>query len=180
MRWEFLTDQGLAHGNPQAAFEEWLAAQLAELPAPVAAEVCTWAEALQGRGPRAARARDSTTIQGYIRVLHGPLASWATRYASLREVTTSDLTAELTALTRATRLLALSAIRSLFGTLKGRRVLFTDPAAPLTGARPSRCRSCHSMTACAQVCSAACTISPSGSSCCWPECTRCAQPTSAP
>ena len=92
-----------------------------------------WAEALQGRGPRAGHARRSTTIQGYLRVLQGPLASWSARYTSLREVTTGDLTTELTALTGATRLLALSAMRSLFGTLKSRRVLFTNPATPLAG-----------------------------------------------
>ena len=45
------------------------------------------------------------------------------------------MTAELAPLTGATRLLALSAMRSLFGTLKTRRVLFTNPAAPLTGRR---------------------------------------------
>ena len=52
---EFLTDQGLARPNPQAAFDRWLAARLAALPAPFAAEVRTWTEALQGRGPRAGR-----------------------------------------------------------------------------------------------------------------------------
>ena len=132
---EFLTDQGLARGNPQAALDQWLAARLAALPAPVAAEVRTWIEALQGRGPRAGRARQDRTIQGYLRVLEGPLASWSGRYESLRQVTTDDLTAALAPLTGATRLLALSAMRSLFGTLKARRVLFTNPAAPLTGRR---------------------------------------------
>jgi len=62
-------------------------------------------------------------------------SSWSGRYESLRQVTTEDLTAALAPLTGATRLLALSAMRSLFGTLKARRVLFTNPAAPLTGRR---------------------------------------------
>ena len=132
---EFLTDQGLARRNPQAAFDRWLAARLAALPAPVAAEVRTWTEALQGRGPRAGRPRQATTIQGYLRILHAPLASWSARYESLRQVTTEDLTAALAPLTGATRLLALSAMRSLFGTLKARRVLFTNPAASLAGRR---------------------------------------------
>ena len=132
---EFFTDQGLARGNPQAVFEEWLAARLAALPAPFAAEVRTWTEALQGRGPRAGKARQPRTIQGYLRILEVPLASWAARYESLREVTTDDVTAQLAPLTGATRLLALSAMRSLFSTLKARRVLFTNPAAPLTGRR---------------------------------------------
>ena len=130
---EFLTDQGLARGNPQAAFDRWLAARLAVLPAPVAAEVRIWTEALQGRGPRAGHARQDRTIQGYLRILQAPLASWSAGSESLRQVTTDDLTAQLAPLTGATRLLALSAMRSLFGTLKARRVLFTNPAAPLTG-----------------------------------------------
>lgn len=53
----------------------------------------------------------------------------------MRQVTTDDLTDQLGPLTGATRLLALSAMRSLFGTLKARRILFTNPAAPLIGRR---------------------------------------------
>jgi integrase len=90
---------------------------------------------LQGRGPRAGRARQTRTIQGYLRILHAPLATWSARYESLRQVTTDDLAAALAPLTGSTRLLALSAMRSLFGTLKARRMLFTNPAAPLTGRR---------------------------------------------
>ena len=132
---EFLTGQGLARPNPQAAFDQWLEARLAVLPVTVAAEVRTWVEALQGRGPRAGPARQDRTVQGYLRILQAPLASWSARYESLRQVTTEDLTAELAPLTGATRLLALAAMRSLFGALKARRVLFTNPAAPLTGRR---------------------------------------------
>jgi integrase len=132
---EFLTGQALARPTPQAAFDRWLEARLAALPAPFAAEVNTWTEALHGRGPRAGPARQDRTIQGYLRILQVPLASWTARYESLRQVTTEDLTAALAPLTGATRLLALAAMRSLFGTLKARRVLFTNPAAPLTGRR---------------------------------------------
>jgi integrase len=132
---EFLTAQGLARPQPQAVFSQWLAARLKALPPPVAAEVGTWTEALQGRGQRAGPARQDHTIQGYLRILEAPLATWAARYDSLRQVTTEDLAAELGPLTGATRLLALSAMRSLFGTLKARRVVFANPAAPLTGRR---------------------------------------------
>jgi hypothetical protein len=132
---EFLTDQGLARPGPLVAFDRWLEARLETLSAPVAAEVRTWAGALRGRGPRAGRARQTSTIQGYLRILQPPLASWSARYESLRQVTTDDLTGQLAPLAGATRLLALSAMRSLFGTLKARRVLFTNPAAPLTGRR---------------------------------------------
>lgn len=60
------------------------------------------------------------------------MTEWAGRYRSLRQVTTEDLAAELALFTGATRRLAVEAMRSLFTTLKARRVLFTNPAAPLT------------------------------------------------
>ena len=130
---EFLTDQGLARGNPQAAFDQWLAARLAALPAPVAAEVRTWAEALQGRGPRAGPRPADQHHPGIPAHPARPAGQLGRAVCVAAQVTTGDLTAELTVLTGATRLLALSAMRSLFGTLKARRVLFTNPAAPLTG-----------------------------------------------
>jgi len=130
---EFLTDEGLARINPRAALEQWIARRLAALPAPVAAEVRIWTEALQGRGPRAGRPRHARTIEAYLRVLEVPLEAWAGQYESLRQVTTEDLTAQLAPLTGATRRLGMAAMRSLFTTLKARRVLFADPAAPLTG-----------------------------------------------
>jgi integrase len=132
---EFLTDQGLACEDPQAVLSAWLAARLAALPAPIADEIRTWTEAMQGRGPRAGHPRRTSTIQGYLRTLEAPLASWSERYDSLRQVTTGDLAAALAPLSGTTRLLALSAMRSLFSTLKARRVTFTNPAAPLTGPR---------------------------------------------
>ena len=130
---EFLTDQGMARANPRAVLEQWLARRLASLPAPFAAEVRIWTEALHGRGPRAARPRHPRTIEAYLRILDTPLAAWAVQYGSLRQVTTDDLAAQLAPLTGATRRLAMAAMRSLFTTLKARRVLFTNPAAPLTG-----------------------------------------------
>ena len=130
---EFLTDEGLARTSPQAVLDQWLVRRLAALPPPIAAEVQIWTRARQGHGPRAPRPRGATTIQGYLRVLEVPLASWSAAYDSLRQVTTDDLTTQLAPLTGATRLLTLSAMRSLFTTLKVQRVLFTNPAAPLTG-----------------------------------------------
>jgi hypothetical protein len=130
---EFLTDEGLARTSPRAAHGQWLERRLAALPAPFAAEVRIWTEVLHGRGPRAGRPRHPRTIEAYLRVLETPLAAWAATYGSLRQVTTEDLTAQLDTFTGATRRLAMAAMRSLFTTLKARRVLFTNPAGPLTG-----------------------------------------------
>jgi hypothetical protein len=132
---EFLTDQGLAHGDNDESLDRWLAARLAGLPTPIRTEVHAWIDVLRGRGPRRHRARKATTIQGYLRVLDGPLADWTGRYESLRQLTSEDLTAHLAALTGATRLLTLAAMRSLFTTLKSQRVIFANPAARLVAQR---------------------------------------------
>ena len=99
---EYLTGQGLALADPQDVLAEWITPRLAALPAPFAAEVGAWADALQGRGPRAGRPRSPRTIQGYLRILQPPLTEWATRYESLRQVTTEDVTSQLDKLTGAT------------------------------------------------------------------------------
>jgi integrase len=130
---EFLIDQGLVGAADQAVLDGWLARRLQPLPGLIRAEVHTWVEALRGRGPRAGRPRKHTTIQGYVRALEAALADWSAHYQSLRQVTTHDVAAQLVPLTGPTRLLTLAAMRSLFGTLKARRVLFANPTAGLVG-----------------------------------------------
>jgi site-specific recombinase XerC len=130
---EFLTDQGLLRVADQAVLDGWLARRLQSLSDPIRTETQTWIEVLRGRGPRAGRPRKHTTIQGYLRALHPALADWSARYQYLRQVTAQDITAQLAAVTGPTRLLVLAAMRSLFGTLKARRVLFANPTAGLLG-----------------------------------------------
>ena len=57
------------------------------------------------------------------------LADWSVRYQSLRQVTSHDVAERLDPVGGATRLLVLTAMRSLFATLKTRRVLFANPTA---------------------------------------------------
>jgi hypothetical protein len=126
---EFLTDQGLVANDQHASFDRWLRRRLERLPAQVHAEVQAWVEALRGRGPRPGRPRKPATIQGYLRAIEPALAAWSARYASLRQVTNQDVTDQLAPLAGATHRLTLTVMRSLFGTLKARRVVFANPAA---------------------------------------------------
>jgi integrase len=128
---EFLADQGLVTSNQHAILDRWLARRLEPLPVGLRAEVQTWTEVLRGRGPRPGRPRKAATIQGYLRALQPALAGWSARYQSLRQVTSDDITDQLQPLTGPTRLLVLAVMRSLFKTLKARRVLFTNPTAGL-------------------------------------------------
>jgi len=132
---EFLTDQGLVRVDEHASLDRWLARRLQPLPAPIRTEVDAWIEGLRGRGPRAGRPRQAATIQGYLRAVTPALADWSARYQSLRQVTTEDVTAQLEPLAGPTRTLTLAVLRSLFRTLKARRVAFTNPTAGLAAPR---------------------------------------------
>jgi hypothetical protein len=129
---EFLTDQGLATSNEHATLDRWLARRLQPLAAPIRAEVQVWIQVLRGRGPRPGRPRRAATIQGYLRAVTPALVDWSARYQSLRQVTTQDVAAQLEPLAGPTRKLTLVVLRSLFWTLKARRLAFTNPTAGLT------------------------------------------------
>jgi hypothetical protein len=118
---EFLIDHGLAVSQ-DTELDRWLTGRLDPLPATIRGEVNTWIAVLRGHGRRARRPRQTSTIQGYLRALHDPLTDWSARYESLRQVTTEDITASLTALNGSTRRLTLAALRSIFGTLKAERL----------------------------------------------------------
>jgi integrase len=128
---EFLADQGLVCVDEHAALDRWLAGRLQPLAAPIRAEVQVWIEGLRGRGARPGRPRRDATIQGYLRAVSPALADWSARYQSLRQVTTEDIAAQLEPLTGPTRRLTLVVLRSLFRTLKARRLIFTNPTAGL-------------------------------------------------
>jgi integrase len=72
-------------------------------------------------------------VQGYLRCLGGPLATWSAGYQSLRQVTGDDVADQLAEVTGATRRLVLAAMRSLFKTLKARSLIFADPTAAVDG-----------------------------------------------
>jgi hypothetical protein len=132
---EFLADQGLVCVDEHATLDRWLARWLQPLPAPIRAEVQVWIEGLRGRGPRPGRARRAATIQGYLRAAAPALADWSARYQSLRQVTTDDVTAQLEPLAGPTHRLTLVVLRSLFRTLKARRLAFANPTAGLAAPR---------------------------------------------
>jgi site-specific recombinase XerC len=132
---EFLADQDLVNVNEHATLDSWLARRLQPLPAPMRGEVDAWIRVLRGRGPRPGRPRRAATIQGYLRAVAPTLADWSARYQSLRQVTSDDVTAQLEPLAGPTRKLTLAVLRSLFRTLKARRLVFTDPTAGLAAPR---------------------------------------------
>jgi hypothetical protein len=104
--------------------QEWLPAGL---PAAISRELTVWLEVLSGTRGRG-RPHARTTVAAYARAVVPMVTDWAGRYASLREVTTDEVTAHLEPLTGSARTGTKVALRSLFAALKSQRMIFTDPA----------------------------------------------------
>jgi hypothetical protein len=128
---EFLTAHGLQPQlQPQptgsTTITRWVASLCAGLPAAMTTEVTGWLDALTattGRG----RARARSTIDHYTAAVAPAVAMFAGRYDSLRELSEDDIAAHLEPLHGSARTATAVALRSLFATLKSRRLIFADP-----------------------------------------------------
>ena len=105
-----------------------------DLPAAMTRELTTWVSVLCGSLGRS-RPHAETTVAAYQRAVVPAVADWASRYASLREVTAGDVADALEPLTGSARTVTAVALRSLFAALKSQRMIFTDPARRI---RPGR------------------------------------------
>ena len=100
------------------------------------AATCTrsWAHALRDGTPRTRPCKPGT-IRRYLRCIHPVLRDWSARYAHLREVTDSDVTAAAGALRGHHRHPVLVALRSLTRHCNKTGLIFADPAARIRAAR---------------------------------------------
>jgi hypothetical protein len=117
----------------ESALGVWFTRRAGGLPEPMAAEFRSWFEALRdgSRVPPRLRPRSTGTIRVHVARAAPILHAWADQgRQSLREITRQDIAAALPAGANQHRQ-ALSALRSLFRFLKGRRAIFADPAARL-------------------------------------------------
>lgn len=126
---EFLDDAGLRVVDPEAVLEAWVEARVRHLPDRIRSEVVSWIEVLRGRSARRVSPVQARTVKVYLVACLPTLGRWARRYESLRQVTEEDIERELVGLRGWAAVNALTALRSLFRTLKANRLVFTDPAA---------------------------------------------------
>ncbi len=126
-----LADHGLLLQDRPPPLHAWFARQLAGLPEPMASELRTWFDVLH-RGsttPPRSRPRHDVTIRTRTQWAMPTLRAWAAAgHRSLREITREDVLAVLPAEGSARVKLGV-ALRSIFTTLKGHRVLFLNPMA---------------------------------------------------
>lgn len=118
----------LLHDRP-APLKAWFARHVAALPEPMASEMRTWFDVLHDGSTTAPRShpRQDVTIKTRTVWAMPTLRAWAqSGHSSLREITREDVTTALPP--RGTPRVTLGvALRSIFTTLKGHRVLFINP-----------------------------------------------------
>ncbi|HKT05625.1 MAG TPA: hypothetical protein VJT31_39435 [Rugosimonospora sp.] len=121
---EVLADLGLVVEDRPDSLDVFLDQQLAALPTQIRAEAHAWLDVLRhGDDRRRPRARPTITTRLYLTLPF--LAQCAQRYATLRQVTRDDIITWLADHT--SRAQAASALRSLFGVLKQKKMLFANP-----------------------------------------------------
>jgi site-specific recombinase XerD len=75
------------------------------------------------------------TLRRYLSYLKTPLADWACRYQTLRQVTADDIHTAVTAVKGARAHERAVALRSIFRALKQTKLIFTDPTRGLSVTR---------------------------------------------
>jgi len=130
---EVLQPLGMFEDDRTPAIIRWFSRQIAGLPTAMVTEVTSWFEIMRNGSATAPRrrARSETTIKLYTRHIVDAGRLWASGgHESLREVTRSMVLAALSG-EPVQRKLGGQALRSLFGILKERRLVFTNPAVRL-------------------------------------------------
>jgi hypothetical protein len=121
---EVLADLGLIVEDRTDSLDVWLDERLGDLPTQIRAEVNTWIRVLRD-GDQRRRPRARATIVTHIYSISPFLNVCAERYTTLRQVTRDDITTWLEQ--RPSKARDGCALRGLFGVLKQRRLVFTNP-----------------------------------------------------
>ena len=125
---EFLTEHRLAEEDRAPVIETWFTARVRDLPEPMLTEVRTWFDILLHGStiPPRSKPRSPVTIRVKVRWALPVLRAWA-----------DDVLAALPA-SGNPRATTGAALHSLLGTLKRRRMIFTNPIAGIKTGSPER------------------------------------------
>ncbi|PPJ25598.1 hypothetical protein C5F51_22480 [Nocardia nova] len=134
---EVLTAAGMLADDRVPPIDRWFDTQTGMLPEQMRLELNVWFDiARHGSStPPRFRPRAETTIKSQLAFALPTLRAWATTHESLREIGRDDVLAALPADARA-RSSVLQGLRSIFRILKARKLVFVNPTARVSVAKP--------------------------------------------
>ena len=123
----------------EPAVVRWFRAAIADLPGPMRHELGVWFDVMRNGSatPPRSRPRSDTTADSQLRWALPALRQWAVQHQSLREIGRDDVLAVLPP-SGAPRACMRQGLRSIFGILKGRKLVFVNPAARISAPQPAR------------------------------------------
>lgn len=132
-----LVDAGMFDDDRQPPIFQWFAFQVADLPAPMRAELEVWFDVMRNGSTTTPRRipRKDATICSQLRTALPTIRQWAKSHDTLREISRDDIRAALPAAGSA-RSLQLQALRSIFRVLKARQLVFTNPTTRFKARNP--------------------------------------------
>ena len=136
---DVLAAAGMLEPDREPAIVGWFAVQLAAFPEQMRSELLVWFEVMRNGSatPPRYRPRSDQTTASQFRFALPALRSWAARHESLREIAREDVLAALPA-SGTPRDRMLQGLRSIFRVLKGRQLVFVNPAARFSVPKPEQ------------------------------------------
>ena len=134
---EVLAEAGMLEDDSVPAIARWFPVHIAELPAELRAELAVWFDVRRNGSlvaPRS-RPRSDRTTASQLRFAMPALRAWAQVHASLREISRQDVYDVLPTAGRP-RASMLQGLRSIFGVLKVRRLVFVNPTRGMSVPKP--------------------------------------------
>lgn len=137
---DVLAEAGMLEEDRTPAVVRWFTAAITGLPEPMRGELGVWFEVMRNGSavPPRARPRTDTTITNQLHWAMPVLRRWAADgHQSRREIGRGDVLAVLPP-TGMPRSVLIQALRSVFRILKGRKLVFVNPAARISAPQPAR------------------------------------------
>jgi hypothetical protein len=136
---DVLAEAGMLEEDRVPAVVRWFNAAITGLPEPMRHELGVWFGIMRNGTdvPPRSLPRTGTTASSQLRWAMPALRQWAADHQSLREIGRDDVLAILPP-SGTPRTVMLQALRSIFRILKGRKLVFINPAARISAPSPAR------------------------------------------
>jgi integrase len=136
---DVLTEAGMLEDDREPAVVRWFSTAIGELPAPMRHELGVWFDIMRhgSATPPRLLARADATAGTQLRWALPALRQWAAQHHSLREIGRDDVLAVLPP-SGTPRACMMQGLRSIFRILRGRKLVFVNPAARISAPQPAR------------------------------------------